>query len=109
QGNWTLYCDMGCLREQSRKYRELAKEYVDNSDAPAVAGEGEYAEWVKIAMLLQREEIGKPLRHCEDYLNEVPGILDVSGLEKSPDDTTFHNWVLCRIAIWRLISAFSFD
>ena len=43
-------------------------------------------------MLLLREEIGKPLRHCEDYLNEMLEILAVSGLEKSPDHTSLHNW-----------------
>src|SRR5699024_3041705 len=39
-----------------------------------------------------REEVGKPLRHCENYLNEISGILGVFGLEKSPDHTTFHSW-----------------
>ena len=42
--------------------------------------------------MLQREEIGKPLRDCEGYLNEMPGILDVFGLEKSPDHTSFWTW-----------------
>jgi len=86
---------MGRLREQAKKCREIGKEHVDDPDAPAIAdedGDGERAEWVKIAMLLQYEEIGKPLRHCEDYLNEMPGILDVFGLEKSPDHTSFWNW-----------------
>ena len=86
---------MGRLREQAKKYRELGKEHADDPDASAVAdedGDGEHAEWVKIAMLLQCEEIGKPLRHCEDYLNEMPDILEVFGLEKSPDHTSFWNW-----------------
>ena len=86
---------MGCLREQAKKYREIGKEHVENPDAPAVAdedGDGEHAEWNKIGLLLLREDIGKPLRDCEDYLNEMPGILDVFGLEKSPDHTSFCNW-----------------
>jgi len=29
---------------------------------------------------------------CEDYLNEMPGILDVFGLEKLPDYTSFCSW-----------------
>jgi len=86
---------MGRLREQAKKYRRLGKEHVEDPDAPAVAdedGDGEHAEWNKIALLLLREDIGKPLRDCEDYLNEMPGILDVFGLEKSPDHTSFCNW-----------------
>ena len=86
---------MGRLREQAKKYRRLGKEHVEDPDAPAVAdedGDGEHAEWNKIAVLLLREDIGKPLRDCEDYLNEMPGILDVFGLEKSPDHTSFCNW-----------------
>ena len=76
---------MGRLREQAKKYRRLGKEHVEDPDAPAVAdedGDGEHAEWNKIGLLLLREDIGKPLRDCEDYLNEMPGILDVFGLEK---------------------------
>lgn len=84
---------MGRLREQAKKYREIGKEHAKNPDAPAVAdNDGEHAEWVKIGMLLLCKEIGKPLRHCEDYLNEMPAILDVFGLEKSPDHTSFWNW-----------------
>ena len=45
----------------------------------------------KIGLLLQCGGIGKPLRDCEDYLNEIPAILDVFGLEKSPDHTSFWN------------------
>ena len=87
------------LRQRAKKYRKLAKEHVEDPDAPAVAdedGDGEHAEWNKIALLLLREDIGKPLRHLEDYLNEMPGILDVFGLEKSPDHTSFCNRS-CRI------------
>jgi len=42
-------------------------------------------------VLLLCKEIGKPLRHREDYFNEMPGILDVFGLSKSPDHTSFLN------------------
>lgn len=35
--------------------------------------------------------IGKSLRVIEDYLNEMPRILDVFGLETALDHTSFHN------------------
>jgi IS5 family transposase len=65
------------LRQRAKKYRELGKEHVEDPNAPAVAdedgdGDGEHAEWTKIGLLLLREDIGKPLRHCEDQLNEMP-------------------------------------
>jgi hypothetical protein len=31
-------------------------------------------------------------RDVENYLNEMPGILDIFGLDKSPDHTSFSNW-----------------
>ena len=68
---------------------------MEDADAPAIAdedGDGEHAEWNKVALLLLREDIGKPLQDCEDHLTEMPGILDVFGLEKSPDHTLFCNW-----------------
>lgn len=83
------------MRERAKKYRDIGKEHAADPDAPAVAdedGDGEHAKWVKIGLLLLREEIGKPLRHCEDYRNEMPGILAVFGLETSPDHTSFWNW-----------------
>ncbi|GAA0249626.1 hypothetical protein GCM10009000_077330 [Halobacterium noricense] len=36
--------------------------------------------------------IDKPLRKLEDYLNEMPGILNVFDLEESPDYTSFSKW-----------------
>ena len=46
---------------------------------------------LKIALLLLKEKINKPLRKLEDYLNEMPGILDVFDLEESPDYTSFQH------------------
>lgn len=84
---------MGWLRTQAKKCRDCGKEHADDPDAPAVAdGDGGHAEWVKIGLILFQEEINKPLRRFEDYLNEMPGILDVFGLETSPDHTSFSNW-----------------
>jgi IS5 family transposase len=63
------------LRQRAKKYREFVKEHAESPDAPAVAvfvGDSEHTEWTKIALLLLREDIGKPLRHLEDYLNEMP-------------------------------------
>jgi IS5 family transposase len=59
---------------------------------PPHHGADGYAEWVQIALILSRVELEKSLRETEDYLNEMPGVLDVFGLEKSPDHTSFWNW-----------------
>ncbi len=84
---------MGRLRNRAKKCRECGKEGADDPDAPAVAdGDGGHAEWVKIGLILFQEEVNKPLRQFEDYLNEMPGILDVFDLEKSPDHTSVSNW-----------------
>jgi IS5 family transposase len=84
---------MGYLRRLAKKCRDIVKEHVDESDVPAVAdGDGGHADEVKIGLLLLKEEIDKPLRKLEDQLNEMPGILDVFGLNKSPDFTSFSKW-----------------
>jgi len=83
---------MGRLRRLAKKCRDIAKDTVDEPDAPAVADNGGHAKWVQLGFLLLQEDLKKPLRKCEDYLNEMPGILDVFGLEKSPDHTSFCNW-----------------
>jgi len=44
---------------------------------------------LKIALLLLKEKINKPLRKLEDYLNEMPGILGVFDIEESPDFSPF--------------------
>jgi IS5 family transposase len=84
---------MGYLRTLAKKCRGMGKEESENPDAPAVAdGDGGHADWVKIGLLLLKEEIDKPLRKLEDYLNEMPGILGVFGLDESPDYTAFSKW-----------------
>ncbi|OYR79049.1 IS5/IS1182 family transposase, partial [Halorubrum ezzemoulense] len=55
-------------------------------------GDNGYAKSTKIALLLLKEEINKPLRRLEDYLNEMPGILGVFDLDSSPDYTSFSVW-----------------
>lgn len=71
----------------------MGKEEAETPDAPAVAdGDGRHADWVKVGLRLLKEEIDKPLRQLEDYLNEMPGIFDVFGLDKSPDYTLFSKW-----------------
>lgn len=84
---------MGRLRTLAQTFREFATNHVAEPDVPAVAdGDDRYDESTKIALLLLKEEIDKPLRKLEDYLNEMPGILDVFALERSPDYTSFSKW-----------------
>lgn len=84
---------MGYLRTLAKKCRRRGKEEAENPDAPAVAdGNGGHADWVKIGLLLLKEDIDKPLRKLEDYLNEMSDILSVFGLDKSPDYTSFSKW-----------------
>ena len=84
---------MGRIRTLAQTFRDFATNHVEEPDVPAVAdGDNGYAKSTKIALLLLKEEIGKPLRDVEDYLNEMPGILDIFGLNKSPDHTSFSNW-----------------
>jgi len=83
---------MGRLRNLAQIFREFAISHVDEPDEPAVAdGDNGYDKSTKIALLLLKEEINKPLRKL-DYLNEMPGILGVFGLEKSPDYSPFSIW-----------------
>jgi len=84
---------MGRLRNLAQTFQEFATNHVEEPDVPAVAdGDDGYEKSTKIALLLLKEEIDKPLRKLEDYLNEMPGILNVFGLEKSPDHTSFSKW-----------------
>lgn len=84
---------MGRLRNLAESFHEFAINHVEEQDRPDVAdGDDGYARSTKIALLLLKEEIDKPLRKLEDYLNEMPGILGVFGLEKSPDYTSFSVW-----------------
>ena len=83
---------MGRLRNLAESIHEFTTEYVADEYDPAVAdddGDGGYDISTKIGMLLLKEEINKPLRKLEDYLNEMPGILDVFGVESSPDHSSF--------------------
>ncbi len=84
---------MGRLRTLAEKYHEFTTTHVEEPEEPAVAdGDDGYDKSTKIALLLLKEEINKPLRKLEDYLNEMPGILDVFGLDESPDHTSFSVW-----------------
>ncbi len=84
---------MGRLRNLAQTFHEFATNHVEEPDVPVVAvGDGGYDKSTKIALLLLKEEVNKPLRQFEDYLNEMPGILDVFGLETSPDYTSFSVW-----------------
>ena len=84
---------MGRLRNLAQAFHEFATTHVEEPDVPAVAdGDDGYETSTKIGLLLLKEEIDKPLRRVEDYLNEMPGILDVFGIEKSPDHTSFSVW-----------------
>jgi len=81
------------LRNLAQTFHEFATNHVEQTDVPAVAdGDNGYAKSTKIALLLLKEEINKPLRRLEDYLNEMPGILGMFDLEKSPDYTSFSVW-----------------
>ena len=84
---------MGRLRNLAQIFHEFTTNHVEQPDVPAVAdGDDGYDNSTKIALLLLKEEVNKPLRQFEDYLNEMPGILDVFSLEKSPDFTSFSVW-----------------
>ncbi|ELZ54507.1 MULTISPECIES: IS5 family transposase [Halorubrum] len=84
---------MGRLRNLAQAFHEFATTHVEEPDVPAVAdGDDGYDKSTKIGLLLLKEEVNKPLRQFEDYLNEMPGILDVFDLEKSPDFTSFSVW-----------------
>lgn len=84
---------MGRLRHLAQTFRDFATNHIEKPDVSDVAdGDDGYDESTKIALLLLKEEIDKPLRKLEDYLNEMTGILDVFSLEKSPDYTSFSKW-----------------
>ena len=84
---------MGRLRNLARTFQDFATNHVEEPDVSAVADDDDgYDKSTKIALLLLKEEIDKPLRKLEDYLNEMPGILDVLDIEKSPDYTSFSKW-----------------
>ncbi|SES65065.1 transposase, IS5 family, partial [Natrinema hispanicum] len=84
---------MGRLRNLAQTFYEFATTHVEEPDVPVVAdGDDGYDKSTKIALLLLKEEVNKPLRQFEDYLNEMPGILAVFGLENSPDYTSFSVW-----------------
>ena len=84
---------MGRLRDLARKFQEFATNHVEEPDElDATDDDDKYDKSTKIALLLLKEEINKPLRKLEDYLNEMPGILGVFGIEKSPDYSSFSVW-----------------
>ena len=92
-GNWTPSGDMVSLRRLAWMCRDLAKHHVDDPDVPAAPdGADGYAEWVQIALILYRVELEKSLRETEDYLNEMPGVLAVFGLNEAPHYSSFCRW-----------------
>jgi len=73
--------------------RDLAKQHVDDPDVPAAPdGADGYAKWTQIALILFRVELEKSLRETEDYLNEMPGVLAVFGLDEAPHYSSFCRW-----------------
>jgi len=73
-------------------YRYFAKQHVDDTDVRAAPKDANrYAEWIHIVLVLFRVELKKSLRETEDYLNEIPAIIAVFGLDKTP-----HYCSLCR-------------
>ncbi|ELZ21468.1 transposase (ISH1) [Natrinema limicola JCM 13563] len=82
---------MGRLRNLAQTFHEFATNHVEEPNAVA-DGDDRYAKSTKIALLLLKEEVNKPLRQFEDYLNEMPGILDVFRVKKSPGYTSFSVW-----------------
>ncbi len=75
---------MASLRRLARMCRDLAKQHVEDPDG--------YAKWVQMALVLYRVELEKSLRETEDYLNEMPGILGVFGLDEAPHYSSFCRW-----------------
>ncbi len=84
---------MVSLRRLARMCRDLAKQHVDDPDVPAAPdGAAGYANWVQIALILYRVELEKSLRETEDYLNEMPGVLSLFGLDKASHYSSFCRW-----------------
>ena len=101
---------MGQLRNLTESIHEFATDYVEDEYDPAVAvGDGGYDTSTKIGLLLLKEEINKPLRRLEDYLNEMPGILGVFDLETSPKNysTTEDFTRVIYFGIWLFIHSFT--
>jgi len=72
---------MGRLRTLAQTFRDFARNHVEEPDVPAAPdGADGSSKSTKIALLLLKKEINKPLRKLEDYLNDMPGILDVLAL-----------------------------
>jgi len=84
---------MASLRRLAWMCRDLAKQHVEDPDVPAAPdGADGYAEWVQTALILYRVELEKSLRETEDYLNEMPGVLNVFDLAEAPHYSSFCRW-----------------
>jgi IS5 family transposase len=84
---------MRSKRPLARQCKNLAKQYVDDPDVPAVPdGDSGYADWVQIALILMRVELDKSLRESEAWFNDATVILDEFGLDRSPHYSTFCRW-----------------
>lgn len=74
---------MASLRRFAQMCRDLANQHVEDPDVPAAPnGMDGYAKWTQIALILYRVELEKSLRETGDYLNEIPGVLDVFDLDE---------------------------
>ena len=99
---------MVSLRRLAWMCRYLAKQHVDDPDVPAAPdGADGHAEWAQIALILYRVEVKKSLRETEEYLNEMPGVLGVFGLNEAPHYSSLCRWKqqalreIKRALLWR--------
>ena len=63
---------MASLRRLAWMCRNLARQHVDDPDVPAAPDGAEgYAEWVQIALILDRVELEKSLRETENSVDHI--------------------------------------
>ncbi len=73
--------------------RYFAIQHFDDPDVPAAQdGADGYARLVQITLILYRVKLEKTLRETEDYLNEIPGVLSVFGLDEARHYNSFCWW-----------------
>jgi len=85
--------EMGRLKNLAQMVRDFAANHVEEPDVSAAPdGADGYTNSTKISLFLLKKDLSEPLRKFGHCLNEMPGILDMFGLEASPDFSSFSVW-----------------